>query len=111
MTNERIIINESIKLIKDGILQGSGVFAEVELADGKKRIEVPEDIHTFQAWKSLGYIVKKGEKAIAKFPIWKYTSKKVETEDGEEKETSNMFMKTAAFFKFSQVERIEAKEV
>lgn len=39
MTNERIIINESIKLMKDGILQGSGVFAEVELADGKKRIE------------------------------------------------------------------------
>lgn len=110
MTNERIIINESIKLMKDGILQGSGVFAEVEFADGKKRIELPEDIHTFQAWKSLGYIVKKGEKAIAKFPIWKYTSKKVETEDGEE-ETSNMFMKTAAFFKMSQVEIIKVKEV
>ena len=110
MTNEMIIFKESQKLMNDGILQGSGVFATVEFEDGARQVEMPEEIHTFQAWKSLGYSVKKGEKAIAKFPIWKYTSKKVETEDGEE-ETSNMFMKTAAFFKMSQVEIIKVKEV
>ena len=100
----------SHKLMNDGMLQGSGVFATVECEDGARQVEMPEEIHTFQAWKSLGYSVKKGEKAIAKFPIWKYTSKKVETEDGEE-ETSNMFMKTAAVFKMSQVEIIKVKEV
>ena len=111
MTNEMIIFKESQKLMNDGILQGSGVFATVEFEDGARQVEMPEEIHTFQAWKSLGYSVKKGEKAIAKFPIWKYTSKKVETEDGEEKEISNMFMKTAAFFKVSQVEIIKVNEV
>ena len=111
MTNEMIIFKESQKLMNDGILQGSGVFATVEFEDGARQVEMPEEIHTFQAWKSLGYSVKKGEKAIAKFPIWKYTSKKVETEDGEEKEISNMFMKTAAFFKMSQIEIIKVNEV
>lgn len=68
MTNEMIIFKESQKLMNDGILQGSGVFATVEFEDGARQVEMPEEIHTFQAWKSLGYSVKKGEKAIAKFP-------------------------------------------
>lgn len=67
---------------------------------------MPEAIHTFALWKQLGYSVKKGEKAIAKFAIWKHTSKTVENEDGEEEEKTNMFLKTAAFFKLSQVEKI-----
>lgn len=110
MTNERIILDESVRLMKEGKLAGTGRFVTVENEDGtNKQIEIPEDIHTFAMWKQLGYSVKKGEKAIAKFPIWKHTSKKVENEDGEEEERTNMFMKTAAFFKFSQVEKIEAK--
>ena len=106
MTNATIILNESVKLMDEGILKPSG--EKVVTEDGKE-IDLPEAIHTFQAWKHLGYSVKKGEKAIAKFPIWKHTSKKVETDNGEE-ETSNMFMKTAAFFKFSQVEEMKEKE-
>lgn len=102
MTNAQIILLESIKLLNDGVLNSTGRLFKTE--DGKEFAE-PEPIHTFQAWKALGYSVKKGEKAIAKFPIWKYTSKKVEVE-GKEEEKSNMFMKTAAFFKFSQVEKI-----
>lgn len=94
MTNAQIIMNESITLVEDGILKMIGEF--------------PEPIHTFAGWKSLGYSVKQGEHAIAKFPIWKYTSKKKETDEGEE-EYANMFLKTAAFFKFSQVEKIKAE--
>lgn len=109
MTNEMIILEESVRLMNEGILAGTGKFITVENKDGTKRqLEIPEDIHTFNGWKERGYSVKKGEKAIAKFTIWKCKSKKVETEDGEEEHT-NMFMKTAAFFKFSQVEKIEAK--
>ena len=33
-----------------------------------------------------------------------------ENEDGEDEEITNMFMKTAAFFKFSQVEKTEEKD-
>ena len=46
---------------------------------------MPELIHTYQKWKELGYQVRRGEKAIAKFPIWKYVSCKNE----ETKETDN----------------------
>ena len=94
MTNEAIVLKESLRLVEQGVLQ------MVKVGD----IETPEPIHTFQAWKALGYIVKQGETAIAKFPIWKHSVKSVE-ENGEKKEKSSMFMKTAAFFKFSQVEK------
>ena len=62
---------------------------------------ITEEVHTFQVWKSKGYSVKKGEKAVIKIPIWKA----VEKGEGEEKETK-MFMKTSAFFKASQVQAI-----
>lgn len=106
MTNAMIILDESVRLMDEGVLKGTGEYVTVENKDGTtKQLEMPEAIHTFQGWKERGYSVKKGEKAIAKFPIWKHTSKKVEV-DGEEEERTNMFMKTAAFFKFEQVERI-----
>lgn len=105
MTNTMIILNESIRLMNDGILSGTGKFIEIENEDGTKtQQELPEDIHTFATWKQLGYSVKKGEHAIAKFMIWKHTSKIVKNEKNEDEEKTNMFMKTAAFFKLSQVE-------
>lgn len=67
---------------------------------------ITEDAHTFARWKSMGYAVKKGEHAAFKATIWKHRVKKVETEDGEEKEQGRMFMKTASFFTASQVEAI-----
>lgn len=64
-----------------------------------------EECHTYGKWKSMGYQVKRGSKALFKATIWKYTSKKnIETDDEE----SRMFMKTASFFGRSQVERIGA---
>lgn len=63
-----------------------------------------EEIHTFQKWKSLGYTVKRGEKAVASFTIWKHTTK-TDKESGEE--SAAMFMKKAHFFSTSQVEKIQ----
>lgn len=54
MTNAQIILNESIRLMNDGILKGSGQYAEIETDNGKMTIELPEPIHTFQGWKDLG---------------------------------------------------------
>lgn len=101
MTNQQIILMESVKLMEDGILSGSGVI--VETPEGKK-LELPEDIHTYAHWKSLGYQVKRGEKAIAQFPIWKYTSKKKDETEEETQENGHCFMKMSSFFKTSQVE-------
>ena len=117
MTNAMIILGESIRLMEQGVLEGTGEMVTVKYDDGHtEEVEVPEPIHTYQAWKTLGYQVRKGEKAIAKFTIWKYTEKKAKEDTPEiavkEGDTINskMFMKMAAFFKMSQVEKIKACE-
>lgn len=109
MTNAQIIFNESVTLMKQGILESVGQ-ATLKMLDAEGKefeqvVDIPEEIHTYANWKSLGYQVKKGEKAIASFTIWKYATKKAEPEDDEEPE-SVMFLKKASFFKSSQVEAI-----
>lgn len=112
MTNAKIIFNESVRLMEQGVLKGTGEFVTVENEDGTKtELEMPEAIHTFNGWKALGYSVKKGEKSAIKFPIWKYTEKeKPEAEKTgnplEDAPVTNMFMKMSAFFRFDQVEKI-----
>jgi hypothetical protein len=61
-------------------------------------------------------MVKKGEKSSIKFPIWKHTTKMLNTDTGnaeldkmnaqinQQGGQTNMFMKTAAFFTAAQVE-------
>ena len=112
MTNARIILEESLVLMNNGVLKGTGEFIEVQYDDGTtKTVELPEEIHTFNGWKERGYAVKKGEKSNIKFPIWKYTQKEKPEEEKtgnpiEDAPTTNMFMKLSAFFTFSQVEKI-----
>ena len=77
MKNIMIIAMEEAALIKDG------------------KMTEDEELHTFQGWKSRGYSVKKGETAIAKFPIWK----SVTTKDKEE----IMIMKNSCWFSTRQV--------
>lgn len=113
MTNSAIILNESFRLMREGILSGSGRFAEIEGENGLEKIELPEDIHTFAAWKARGYVVKKGEHAIAAFHVWKYSDRcRAESEeaqtDGEQENGGRCFLKKSFFFKFSQVEKITA---
>lgn len=105
MTNAQIIFNNSVSLMEKGIIKATDLVMIVEDENGnKKELPIPEEIHTFQAWKSKGFSVKKGEKAVAKFPIWKYTVKKAKTDDEEDK--TSMFLKEACFFSASQVQAI-----
>lgn len=104
MTNAQIIFNQSITLMEEGILKGSGIMATVEENGEKKQIELPETIHTYAAWKSIGYQVKKGQKAKAAFTIWKYAESKKQND--EEEAEGRMFMKLAHFFTADQVEKI-----
>ena len=120
MTNEKIILNESFRLMEEGILKGSGKFVKIATENGVEEVELPEEIHTYNGWKSRGYQVKKGEKSTIKFSIWKHTTKMLDTNTGnaeldkmnasvnEQGGESNMFMKVSAFFSFAQVEPIEA---
>ena len=114
MTNAQIIFNESIKLMDEGILSSTGRSFTFEAENGEKvTVNEPEPIHTYAAWIEKGYQVRKGEKAIAKIDIWKqgkpYTVK--DADGNETQKDGRMFLKTAYFFKMSQVDKIEKKEV
>ena len=100
MTNAQIILNNSIVLMKEGILKGSGIMTKDENGNV---FELPETIHTFATWKALGYIVKKGQKCKARFQIWKYAG--IKNEETEE-ETGRLFLKESYFFTREQVEAI-----
>lgn len=90
MTNSEIILGNMAILIADGVITEDNV------------------IHTYAHWKSLGFQVKKGEHAIAKFPIWKYTKKKNKDMSEEEAQQKGYcFMKNSAWFTDTQVEPIK----
>lgn len=104
MTNEQIIFTEASELMKQGVLASTArILMKVLDKDGnevEKWVDIPEDIHTYNGWKELGYQVQKGEKAIASFCIWKFVGKK--NDEDEDK----MFLKKSAFFKKSQVKEV-----
>lgn len=112
MTNAAIILDESVRLMNDGILKGTGRFLDVVNEDGStKKLEIPEGIHTFNAWKQRGFIVRKGEHAVASFLIWKYVTRKNtpdEPLDAAEAENGFCRMKLSHFFSARQVEPLRA---
>jgi len=113
MKNSEIIMRNAIDLMNDGIL--AGVMEQYTDRNGNTvEVEMPEDIHTFDEWKKLGRIVRKGEHAIAKFPIWsptKKTQKLLDDNngklDGEKKKEAKMYLRNAAWFKVSQTMTLE----
>ena len=113
MTNEMIIMMESVRLMKEGILKGSGKFAEAEINGKIEKFEIPEEIHTYEKWKKLGFQVQKGEKSNIKFPVWYFTgkngkAKEVETiAEPEMNRGGRCYKRTASFFTISQVKAIE----
>ncbi len=95
MTNEEIIYRAAEELLKEGKIKGIQYGEAI----------IPEPLKTYQVWKGEGRQVKKGEKAIIQLPLWKHSTKQIE-KDGEEKEVSSMFMKTASLFTLAQTEAI-----
>lgn len=107
MTNEAIIMNESVALMEEGKLRGSGRYIKVEDENGNtKELELPEPIHTYQGWKQRGMQVKKGEHSDIQFMIWKQITRKIKDENGNETKKDQMIMKMSHFFTRDQVEPI-----
>ena len=74
---------------------------------------ITEDVHTYAKWKSLGYQVKKGEKALFQTMLWKMKKGKKQDDNNEEqqddkevKKYNNFFMAKSSLFGRSQVELI-----
>lgn len=109
MTNEEIIYKESVKLMKQGVLKVAGQVDYIDTATGETtKVDMPECIHTFKGWNDLGYKVKKGEHAKAKFAIWTLAKKKEQDEDDKEAVANpTMYLHTAYWFTLEQVERRE----
>ena len=64
-------------------------------------------IHTFAIWKSMGYIVKKGEHAKIVTKLWKMTNKKEVDEDTYEvKNKQHMYLVKSYLFTKDQVEKM-----
>jgi Antirestriction protein len=105
MTNEQIVFEERMKLMNDGIIGTTGKTLTIEKEGKKCKVDEPEVIHTYKAWQSLGYQVRRGQKATATFMIWKHTVKKAKEEKDVDME--KMFKTKAFFFTANQVEQIK----
>ena len=110
MTNAMIVLMESVKLMEQGKLKGTGQFIDLETENGIKRLEMPEAIHTYKIWQDLGYQVRKGETSEIKIRIWKYDNRRRRRNSEEsEEETQNSercFKTLASFFTRAQVDPI-----
>ena len=107
MTNAQIIMGQEQQLAEDGVIKYTGRTIKAALPDGTE-VEYPETepIHTFSEWQRLGYKIKAGEHAVAKFQIWKPMDRKKDEEPGKVQiESIRMFLKMSNFFSLSQVER------
>lgn len=103
MTNEEIILQNRVFLMEQEVIKGvPGTALLWKDEQGEREILMPEEIHTFDEWKKMGFIVQKGQHAIAKFQIWmprKGKSKaKVEEEEQQEAGAPKGFYKKVAFF-------------
>lgn len=115
MTNEMIILVESVKLMEEGILKGTGKFAEAEINGKIEKFEIPEEIHTYERWKKMGYQVQKGEKSNIKFMVWYYNNRGKNQDVEDEAENNNKkygkcYMRMTSFFTADQVKPREDKK-
>ena len=107
MTNEMIILTESVKLMEDGIIKGTGEFVEVEINGEIKKFEIPEEIHTYERWRKMGYQVQRGETSFIKFKVWFFTGGNGRNQELEETESAQQhgkcYMRMTSFFTKDQV--------
>lgn len=78
---------------------------EILLAECATR-GITEEVHTFSRWKSMGYIVRKGQHALFETHLWKFKARAKDIEEDKEVQVENgkMFLAKAFLFGKSQVE-------
>lgn len=100
MTNDEIILEKQYELLHEGKIGTMTIRGHL----------MPEPIHTRRRWKELGYKVKKGEKPIAKFEVWRTPKTRVvadaEGDLTEEAVKSTMRLEMAEFYAYYQVEEL-----
>ena len=105
MTNAEIIFANRVFLMEQEVIKGvPGTNFLWKDEQGERQILMPEEIRTCKDWNRMGYRVRKGEHAIAKFQIWmpKKGKSKTDDEDADEK-AKGFYLKMAFFFTIDQV--------
>jgi len=113
MTNAMIMMVQTQKLAEQGILKYTGkVLKGVNALGEEVELKEVEPIHTVKIWNDMGYFIKPGQHAIAKFPIWFYKKGKKKSDEDEETAQANgsCYMRTASWFTFDQVETEEERK-
>lgn len=103
MTNAMIILMNSVELMETGVLRATDQKITVEDPEGEKKdLYMPEEIHTYNGWKAIGRQVRRGQKSVASFPIWRMCKgKKQETEEAGENEQDHSRMRMVKAFWFT----------
>lgn len=112
MTNAEIIMQNRVFLMEQEVIKGMpGTSLLWKDEQGERQIQMPEEIRTFDDWKRLGFMVRKGEHAVARFQIWmpRKGKAKAVAEDEEQKEEGapkGFYKKMAFFFTADQVKEL-----
>ena len=102
MTNNEIITKSAI---------AAGLITEAQAMEFMKEgRRIP--LHTYQEWKRMGYQVKQGEKAALELYLWRFSSRKVKNEEGQEEDAGESAYKAKAYlFTAAQVEKATTRTV
>lgn len=109
MTNAEIILQNRVFLMEQEVIKGvPGTTLLWKDEQGEREILMPEEIRTFDDWKKMGFMVQKGQHAVAKFQIWmpKKNKGKAAAEEDEQQEEGTpkgFYKKVAHFFTADQV--------
>lgn len=107
MTNNELVV---AAVIEHGLMTAEQVEA---MAEGG----LTPPFHTYNAWKDMGYQVRKGETALFKTPLWKYKARPTKKEqaalDSGELEPGSVrlgfYMAMSGIFSAEQVDKVEDK--
>lgn len=119
MTNAEIIMDARVFLMEQGLIKGiPGTSLTIMDEQGEREIQMPEEIRTFDEWKRMGYMVQKGQHAVARFQIWmpRKNKKAAQAEADVDKEEAaedaemrvkGFYKKVAFFFTVDQVKEVK----
>lgn len=115
MKNSEIVFANRVFLMEQGVIKGiPGTSLLWKDDQGEREIMMPEEIKTFDAWRKEGFIVQKGQHAVAKFQIWMPKTKKgKKVEAGESENADDAEMMAKGFYKklsyFFTRDQVQAK--
>lgn len=110
-SNAEMIFAKEIDLAQKGLIPTTERKITVNLGGKDVEMNEPTHIHTASGWRSKGYLVRKGEHAVASIPIWHNTNvrpdENAEPDENGAVKASRMQRKTSYFFSAEQVAPIE----